>query len=163
LVNDYPLLGGRDFSAWVSRSGEALGVKDSSVLARLAEACAGDAWLASNELTKLAAGGHSELTLSRSNNGYAMADALLEKNPERYRSLFERSFIDKTTYMILQQSQSAIRVQDGDVKGVPPFAIGKLRNADGRRARALTSTSLMMTILSRSGLATTEELATLLP
>ncbi|MCR4256863.1 MAG: hypothetical protein NUW08_04110 [Candidatus Uhrbacteria bacterium] len=163
IVNEYPLLKGKAFFALVQQSAAGLGVTDTSALQALADACDGDAWLASNELLKLAAGGASELVQDRAAGTYEIADAFLAADPSRYRRLMESGGSDRAAYPLFQQAHTSLRVHDGDTQGLPPFVISKgQRTREGRAAR-VASVSVLAMMLSRSGLADAEELSTILP
>jgi DNA polymerase III delta subunit len=163
LVSDYPLLSGSAFSEWVRQAGSALGITNVSTLNALADACDGDAWLASNELLKLAVGGVSEVVREREVGSYELADSVLSGDGSRYQRIAHNGASDRAAYPLFQQALSAIRVHDGDTQGVPPFVISKLNHVDRSRAVTVAGASTLITILSRSGLADTDELFTLFP
>ncbi|MEK7473983.1 MAG: hypothetical protein AAB668_04690 [Patescibacteria group bacterium] len=163
IVNEYPLLQGNEFFAWVQRSGAALGVMNASVLKTLADACDGDAWLASNELLKLAAGGVSESVRERETDTYDVADAFIATDPSRYRRLAEKGMSDRTTYPLFQQACAALRVHDGDAQGLTSHVISKMKRASMKRSATVASASVLVMMLSRSGLADAEDLFTALP
>lgn len=163
IVNEYPLLKGKAFFTWVQQSAAALGVTDGSTLNALADACDGDAWLASNELLKIAAGGASELVRERVAVTYEVADAFLAVDPSRYRRLMENGGSDRAAYPLFQRAHTFSRVHDGDTQGLPPFVISKgQRTCEGRTAH-VASVSVLAMMLSRSGLADAKELSTILP
>ncbi|MCK9361865.1 hypothetical protein M0Q28_06635 [Patescibacteria group bacterium] len=162
IVNDYPLLRGKAFEDWVRQAGGAMGVTDEQALIKLARACDGDAWLASNELLKLAAGGASDVVLEQESNFYDQADAFLRKDKTRH-NILSAGDREKLMYPLLQQSMAAMRAQSGDTSGLPPFVISKLRNINPERVHALTASSILMLLLSRSGLSDAEEVLNLLP
>lgn len=162
IVNDYPLLRGKAFEEWLAQAAQAVGVTDKSAIAKLSRACDGDAWLASNELLKLAAGGESEVIRESDASGYDLANQFLRGDKTRYNILLSDQ-AEALPYPLQQQSMAAQRVQSGDVQGIPPFVLSKLRSINPERVRAMTSTSLMMLLLSRSGLGDIDEALALLP
>lgn len=163
IVNEYPLLKGKAFFIWVQQSAAALGVTDGSTLKALADACDGDAWLASNELLKIAAGGASELVRERAAGTHEVADAFLAADSSRYRRLAESGSSDRAAYPLFQQAHTSLRVHDGDTQGLPPFVISKIQRTREERAASVASVSVLAMMLSRSGLADAEELFTILP
>lgn len=162
IVNDYPLLRGKAFEEWLKQVANVLGVTDQNAVSKLARACEGDAWLASNELLKLAAGGESEVMRESEASGYDLADQFLRGDKTRYNILLSGQ-AESLPYPLLQQSMAAQRVQSGDTQGIPPFVLSKLRNVNQERGRVMTSTSLLMLLLSRSGLGDIDEALSLLP
>lgn len=163
LMNDYPLLEGKAFLDWIQQTGALLGLSNATVLRKLADACNGDAWLASNELIKLAAGGTSEVVREHEAGTYEVVDAFLEKASTRYRLLAKNDSYERTSYLLFQQAQSALRVQSGDVQGLSAFVTSKLKRLRETDVISVASKSLLFSILSRSGLANAEELSAILP
>lgn len=163
IVTEYPLRSGKAFAQWVVQAGATLGVTDATMLARLADACDGDAWLASNELMKLAAGGDSDAVRVQETSAYEIADAFLLNEPDRYRALASHGPSDRVSYPLFQQAVAALRVHSGDVQGLPPFVVSKLRRSDERRAASVAGATTLTILLARSGLAEADELDTLLP
>lgn len=163
IVNEYPLLKGKAFFTWIQQSAATLGVTEVSALKALAEACDGDAWLASNELLKLAAGGTSELVRDRVVGAYEAADMFLAEDSSRYRRLMESGGSDRAAYPLFQQAHTSLRVHGGDTQGLPPFVISKVQRTREERAGRVASASILSMMLSRSGLADSEELFTILP
>lgn len=162
IVNDYPLQRGKTFEDWLKQVANVLGITDQTSVTKLARACDGDAWLASNELLKLAAGGESEVIRESEASGYDLADQFLRGDKARYKILLSEQ-AESLPYPLLQQSMAARRVQSGDMQGIPPFVLSKLRNVNQERSRTMASTSLMMLLLSRSGLGDMDEALSLLP
>jgi DNA polymerase III delta subunit len=142
LVNEYPLLRGKEFENWVKQAGSSIGVSDQAALVKLARACDGDAWLASNELLKMAAGGSSEVVLEQESNFYYQADAFLRGDKTRYNTL-STDGREKFTYPLFQQSVSGIDRSE--------------------RAGTFAAASILMRLMSRSGLCDTDEALMLLP
>lgn len=162
IVNDYPLLRGKAFEDWLKQAAQIAGVTNQEAVTKLARGCDGDAWLASNELLKLAAGGESDVIREFEASGYDLADQFLRGDKTRYNILLSDQS-DALPYPLLQQSMAAQRVQSGDTSGIPPFVLTKFRNIDQQRVQSMTSTSLMMLLLSRSGLGDMDEALALLP
>ncbi len=163
MVNEYPLLKGKAFADWVAGAGSALGITDAAALASLADACDGDAWLASNELAKLAAGGTSDVVRAHETGAYEIADAFLASDPGRYRALGESGSSERAAHPLFQQASAALRVAAGDTQGLPPFVISKLRHLDERRAASVAGAAMLAMILARSGVADADELVSFLP
>lgn len=142
MVSEYPLQQGKAFSDWVKQAGLLLGVTDVNALSKLARVCDGDAWLASNELLKLAVGGVSEVVLEQESNFYQQADVLLRGDASRYNVLSTVSG-EKLSYPLLQQSISSVD--------------------RSKRASEVVASAILMRLLSRSGLCDADEAMALLP
>lgn len=163
LVTEYPFLKGKAFAAWVVQAGSSVGVTDAMMLARLADACDGDAWLASNELIKLAAGGESSVVRAQESSAYEIVDEFLTEAPNRHRALATRASSERAAYPLFQQSVAALRVLSGDTHGLPSFVVSKLRRSNERRAASLAGAAALTSVLARYGLADSEELDAILP
>lgn len=142
IVSEYPLLRGKAFEEWVNQAGSLVGVSDQDALAKLARACDGDAWLASNELLKLAVGGVSEVVLEQGANFYQKADEFLRGDKTRY-NLLDTDGREKFTYPLSQQALSG--------------------TGRSHRASEFVASAILMSHLTRSGFCNVDEALSLLP
>jgi len=141
IVNDYPLLQGKAFLDWVKQAGSLVGVTDSEALSKLARACDGDAWLASNELLKMAVGGVSDVVLEQGANFYHKADGFLRGDRSRY-DLLTTDGREKFAYPLLLQSLQSV--------------------GRSQRANGFVASSILMSHLVRSGFCDADEALSIL-
>lgn len=163
VVSDYPLLRGKAFQDWVLHAGRLLGILDSTSLRVLASACDGDAWLASQELVKLSAGGVSEIVREAGSDPYAFSETVLRGSSNRYAALSEPDIASRAGYALPLQSVSMLRVRDNDHFGISPFIIGKFQNIKNDNIETTLSNLLLIQQLQRLGFANDEEALTLIP
>ncbi len=163
IVNDYPLLSQKEFRAWVLQTGLAMGVSDEKTLEKLADACQSDAWLASQELTKMAAGGTSEIIRAEEIDAYAASDAFLRRDGRRYDVLKNKDAVSSFMYPLSQQNISALRVRDRDTANLSPFVVNKIQRMNISETENLMSHVLMIQYLQRLGFADDQEALSLLP
>jgi hypothetical protein len=163
IINDYAMQQGRAFRTWVGEAGAALGVMDAATLDALARGCDGDAWLASNELMKLAAGGSSTVAAGSSVDGYSLADAFVRGDRNRHGYLGSDAAAEGLSYPLLQQSIMAERISHGDSAGIPPFISSKFKNLSPDQASNVFSSAILIHYAQRNGLASDQEALDLLP
>lgn len=163
IINDYPLLRGKAFLDWVVQAGRSLGILDSTSLRTLASACDGDAWLASQELMKLSAGGSSEVVREASSDPYAFSETVLKRHSNRYLALSEPDIASRAGYTLPQQAISMLRVRDNDNAGLSPLIISKFQNIKNDYIENTLSNLLLIQHLQRFGFANEEEALSLIP
>ena len=163
IINDYSRLQGNAFRSWIGEVAHALGVTDEVALDTLARMADGDAWLASNELIKLAAGGSSSLETTFQTDGYGFADAFVRGDRARHRQLSGDAAAEGVAYPLLQQAILAERLSHGDTAGIAPFIVSKFKNVAAEQASHALSSAILIHYVQRSGLATDQEALDLLP
>jgi DNA polymerase III delta subunit len=150
IINDYSIQYGKPFRTWLGEAAKAVGVSDEPALDRLARACDGDAWLASNELLKLAAGGESVLERASSSDAYGLAAFFLCGDRTRFGYLYNENATQGASYPLLQQSVSAITQ--------PAYA-----RVSQEQAEKILAATILIHNVQRSGLASDQEALELLP
>ncbi len=163
VISEYPLLRGKKFEGWVVNAGRLLGIIDMDVLRSLAFASDGDAWLASGELLKLAAGGSSTLVKETGTELYAFSETLLKKTGNRHTALTEEDIAARVGYTLPQQAILALRIRDQDTAGLSPYIADKIKGLKPVDPEALLSNLLIIQQLQRLGFASDEEALTLIP
>jgi DNA polymerase III delta subunit len=163
IVNEYNILRGSEFRAWVNETAKSLGVEDHDAVDVLARSCDGDAWLASNELLKLAAGGISRVARSASSDGYGFADAFIRGDRDRHARLAGTEAAEGVSYPLLQQTMAAFRITQGDSGGIPPFVASRFKSVGAEKAANTFASALLIHQIQRSGLSTDQEALDLLP
>ena len=163
IINDYSIQQGKPFRAWLGEAAKAVGVTDVATLDRLASACDGDAWLASNELLKLAAGGDSVIERVSNSDAYGLADAFIRGDRTRHAYLYKEDATEGAAYPLLQQGLSAVRTVSGDSAGIPPFIQSKFRQVSQEQAEKMLAATILIHQTQRSGLASDQEALELLP
>ena len=150
IINDYSLQQGKAFRVWLGEAAKAVGVNDASALDRLASVCDGDAWLASTELVKLAAGGESVLERVSSSDAFGLAASFLRGDRTRFGYLYNEDATQGASYPLLQQSISAMTQ--------PVYA-----RVSQEQAEKVLAATILIHQIQRSGLASDQEALQLLP
>ena len=163
IINDYSIQHGKAFRAWLGEAAKAVGVKDEVALDQLARASDGDAWLASNELLKLAAGGESVIEAVTASDAYGLADAFVRGDRTRHEYLYKEDAAEGAAYPLLQQSLAAVRTVSGDANSIPPFIQSKFKQVSAQQAEKMLAASLLIHHAQRLGLASDQEALELLP
>jgi DNA polymerase III delta subunit len=153
----YPLPSPRDFSKWLAKRGEELGVTKQQV-ARLAENLNGDTWLAEQELMKLAANPRAESTVldQDENSIFSSLEKYLEEKPGWRRELQEHAE-EQVLNTLLSQCRAALRVRDGATAGLHPFQVKKISALDKKYFSKKFRKGAATLVATRSGIATQSE------
>ncbi|MEI7512079.1 MAG: hypothetical protein WCK01_01310 [Candidatus Uhrbacteria bacterium] len=163
VINEFPILHQAEFRTWLGEAAHALGVVDLNILDRLARACDGDAWLASMELLKIAAGGESVLEHISASDSFGLADAYVRGDRSRFALLGDDASSEGASYPLLQQSLLAVRVASGDSDSVPSYMQSKFRTVSEDQAKKILSATILLSYAQRSGLASDHEALSIIP
>ncbi|MCE9586477.1 hypothetical protein K8R04_04145 [Candidatus Uhrbacteria bacterium] len=164
VVNEYPLLTGHAFLTWAKDVAKSLGNIDENNVSRLASACEGDSWMFINEAIKLSAGAPLEPSSTGSEaNAYDMADQVIRNDLRRRKSVDEMEFGYAETSILVQQSIAALRVNDNDTVGLPPFVVRKLQGMKMVEPNVAFAAALEMLFLQRAGFCNESESVALIP
>lgn len=121
-----PPLSGAAFTKWCSERAKELGVplNDAQEIARRTD---GDTWLAEQELEKRAANPSAPLLSAADDPGsvFDVAERYLTDGKE-WREDYDRLDDEQKISVLLAQARSAIRVRDGAISGIHPYAAKKL-------------------------------------
>ncbi|MFA5186295.1 MAG: hypothetical protein WC551_07455 [Patescibacteria group bacterium] len=158
----YPELSGTEFLKVCQALARESGLEPSSAK-EIADRCGGDIWKAVNEIGKFSANPKAPHSENESDPGspFGAVDEYLG-NRAGWMETIVALDDDQTSSLILSQTKSAIRVKDGEVVRMPPFAISKLKRLDRDILDTSFYKSLRVSVGVRTGLVGIKETETLL-
>jgi hypothetical protein len=144
---------GARFSALVEEWANELMIKDQALIKRVAEVAEGDSWLAWGELSKIAAGGTSELALpSYKRTMFDFADAFLRQESNRYNVLEDQEDSHAFLATFLSGARSFLRARDRATEGLHPYVVKKMMSLRAVQVERALGKALLGHQAVRSGL-----------
>lgn len=126
---EYPFitLQGSAFLAWAQDAATAMKLEWNETLRMLAQGVAGDSWSFVNEIKKIAAGSTLVKSVrSFETSIYEIADSFIKGDGSHYIPMFIDRDAQDPIPLFIAQSRNAIRVRDGFIDGLHPYAVRKM-------------------------------------
>ncbi len=146
----YPLLQGTEFRNWVRENATKYGVSQ-QIADKVASSCGGDSWCVINELQKQAINPQSIVGLSGEESIFRIVDNAIANNLG-WRSWASEAKETGFVSALLFQLRSYERIKSGDLSGIQPFVVSKLRNAKIAQSESRIAASMRALVGTRSGL-----------
>ncbi len=159
----FPERSGASFQAWVEQQAVLLHVSDADAVRKISVNADGDSWLAWNELSKLAAGGMSDLVSPAFEVSiFDQADAFLQQSSGARRFLYKVDSLSEILPAFMSQARAALRARDGAIDGLHPFVVKKMKMKAATHAEEKAACLLRALFCQRAGYAADTEAIALL-
>ena len=164
----FPTQQGFAFISWAHEVTSQMKMVWNGTLQKLAQATEGDSWAFMNEMKKVAAGGvcdEGSYSAPETSNVYDLSERFIRGDLSYRGHLSNESGDQDPTPLLLSQSRGAIRVRDGSVEGMHPYAVKKmctLRISSDIRLEERLKLAILAQKKQRSGLLSGKEIQTIL-
>lgn len=147
--------------AWCKKRASSLGVSVDDAI-EIAQRTSGDVWLAEQELMKKSANAQAPMVevVTETDGAFDVAEFYVRQRA--WRAQMEEVGADQCMSVLVGQMRSAVRVRDRATSGLHPFVVKKLSSVSLRDADASLSRVLRAQTAIRTGLATADEIDSLL-
>lgn len=163
ILNEYPILRGVAFKTWALEYAHSVEVFDDEMVQILISRYEGDCWSFSREVMKLSAGASLHLTKDLEQDSvFEIADYVLKGQKNKYPLLLDKNQTQLEVTILLQQSLSYLRTKDGDIQGLPPFLVSKMRHLNLKDIEVVLANAIEAIVLQRNGFMDDQEAVSLL-